>query len=158
MARASDEPHRVALLGYGLAGAVFHAPLIETTPGLRLVAVVTSAPGRQEQARGRHPEARVLGRVDDVWEGEGKADLVVFATPNRTHVPLGLAAIGAGLAVVVDRPLALTAAEARRLIAVAAKRRVPLTVFQNRRQGDPPVGGRLSVAPHTPPLAMAQVW
>ena len=60
-------------------------------------------------------------------------DLVVLATPNRTHVPLTLAAFDAGLAVVVDKPLAPTADEGRHLIAKAEQRGLLLTVFHNRR-------------------------
>jgi predicted dehydrogenase len=57
----------------------------------------------------------------------------VIATPNRSHLPLGLAALEAGLAVVIDKPLALNAAEARSLLDAAAERGLMLTAFQNRR-------------------------
>jgi scyllo-inositol 2-dehydrogenase (NADP+) len=40
-------PLRVGLIGYGLAGSVFHAPLISTTRGLALDSVVTSDPERR---------------------------------------------------------------------------------------------------------------
>jgi scyllo-inositol 2-dehydrogenase (NADP+) len=124
---------RVGLIGYGLAGAVFHAPLIASTPGLELVSVVTGNPERQAQARREHPGVGVLGDVDELWRAAGDHDLVVVATTNATHLPLGLAAVQAGLAVVVDKPLALTAAEGRRLVTVARERGVLLTVFHNRR-------------------------
>ena len=42
-------PLRVGLLGYGIAGRVFHAPLVAATPGLRLDAVVTRDPERRAQ-------------------------------------------------------------------------------------------------------------
>jgi predicted dehydrogenase len=124
---------RVGLIGYGLAGAVFHAPLIASTPRLQLVSVVTGNPDRQAQARREHPGVGILGHVDELWRAAGDHDLVVVATANATHLPLGLAAIQAGLAVVVDKPLALTAAEGRRLVAAARERGVLLTVFHNRR-------------------------
>ena len=101
----------VALLGYGLAGSVFHAPFISTTPGLRLSVVVTGNEERREQALREHPGVEVVGTADEVWERAAELDLAVIATPNRSHVPLGLAALEAGLAVVVDKPLALNAAE-----------------------------------------------
>jgi predicted dehydrogenase len=124
---------RVGLIGYGLAGAVFHAPLIANTPGLQLVSVVTGNPDRQAQARREHPGVGVLGHVSELWQAAGEHDLVVVATTNATHLPLGLAAIQAGLAVVVDKPLALTAAEGRGLVTAARERGVLLTVFHNRR-------------------------
>jgi predicted dehydrogenase len=128
-----QEAVRVGLIGYGLAGAVFHAPLIASTPALRLASVVTSNPDRQAQARREHPGVAVLGHVSELWEVADEHDLVVVATSNATHLPLGLAAVQAGLAVVVDKPLALTAAEGRRLVTAARERGVLLTVFHNRR-------------------------
>jgi predicted dehydrogenase len=124
---------RVGLIGYGLAGAVFHAPLIASTPRLQLVSVVTGNPDRQAQARREHPGVGILGHVDELWRAAGDHDLVVVATANATHLPLGLAAVQAGLAVVVDKPLALTEAEGRRLVTAARELGVLLTVFHNRR-------------------------
>jgi predicted dehydrogenase len=126
-------PLRVALVGYGLAGAAFHAPLIAVTPGLRLAAVVTGDPERQRQVRRAFPEARLLPDADALWAERDAVDLVVVAAPNRAHVPLARASIAAGLAVVVDKPLALTAAEARGLVEEAGARGVFLGVYQNRR-------------------------
>jgi scyllo-inositol 2-dehydrogenase (NADP+) len=124
---------RVALIGYGVGGAVFHAPLIATTPGLELAAVVTRDPGRQAAVRERYPTTRVLDDVATVWAEADRFDAVVIATPNAAHLPLGLAAIEAGLAVVVDKPLALTAADGQRLLDAAHEAEVLLTVFHNRR-------------------------
>ena len=124
---------KVALLGYGLAGSVFHAPFIATTPGLELSVVVTGDDERREQAIREHPGVTVVGTADEVWARAGELDLAVNATPNSSHVPLGLAALEAGLGVVVDKPLALNAAEGSRLVDAAAERGLMLTVFQNRR-------------------------
>lgn len=126
---------RVGLIGYGLAGAVFHAPLVAATDGLELAAVVTANAERQEQARREHPGARVLATADEVLEQAGAlgVSLVVVASPNRTHVPLARAALQAGLHVVVDKPLAATAAEGEALAAEARERGLVLTVFHNRR-------------------------
>lgn len=123
---------RVALLGYGLGGRSFHAPIIAVTPGLELRAIVTSDPERQTAARAEHSGARVLSSADEVFKA-ADFDLVVISTPNRTHVPLALAALDAGLGVVVDKPLAATSREARQLVEEAARRRLFLTVYQNRR-------------------------
>ena len=124
---------RVGLIGYGLAGAVFHAPLISATPGLSLTAIVTANEARRAQAARDHPQARLLPDADSLWRSASELDLVVVASPNRTHAPLALAAVGAGLAVVVDKPLAATTGDARRLIDAARDRGTLLTVFQNRR-------------------------
>jgi predicted dehydrogenase len=117
---------RVAIIGYGLAGSVFHAPLVAATDGLEVATIVTSNPERQEQARREHPQARVATRAEEAFD----ADLLVVATPNDAHAPLAREGIDRGLAVVVDKPLALSAAEGRELVEHAGGR---LTVFQNRR-------------------------
>ena len=124
---------RVAVVGYGLAGRVFHAPLIAARPDMRVAAVVTADPERRAAAESDHPGVRVVERADALWERPGDLDLVVVAAPNRAHVPLARAAIAAGLAVVVDKPLAPDAASARALADEAAAAGVMLTVFQNRR-------------------------
>jgi predicted dehydrogenase len=130
---ADHAPLNVAILGYGMAGEGLHAAQVAATPGLHVAAVVTRDPARAARARAQHPGAEVLATPEEVWARAGTLDLVVVATPNRTHAPLGLAAIAAGLPVVVDKPLANTAAEAQELVAAADRAGVPLTVFQNRR-------------------------
>ena len=123
---------RVAIIGYGLAGRVFHAPLIAATRGLAVASVVTSSPERQAQVARDHPEARTLSSADRLWERDDH-DVVVIAAPNDNHVPLATAAIDHGLPAVVDKPLGVTAARAEQLVRRAQRAGVLLTVFQNRR-------------------------
>ncbi|TXH42179.1 MAG: oxidoreductase [Actinobacteria bacterium] len=123
---------RIGLVGFGVAGSAFHAPLIHTTPGLELAAVVVRDPGRAAAVRARYPGAEVVPAVEDLWRLG--LDAVTLATPNATHVPLALSAIeDGGVGVVVDKPLAPTAEQGRQLVAAAAARGVPLTVYLNRR-------------------------
>ncbi|MGY0236282.1 Gfo/Idh/MocA family oxidoreductase [Longispora urticae] len=122
---------RIGLIGYGLAGSAFHAPLIASTPGLRLDAVLTANPERAARVAREHPGARVVADIEDLFAVD--LDLVVIASPNRTHVPYARAALGLGLAVVVDKPLAGTSAEASSLVDQAEERGLLLTVYQNRR-------------------------
>jgi predicted dehydrogenase len=122
---------RTGVLGYGIAGRVFHAPLITSTPGLELTAIVTTDPERRAQASAAHPDVALLNSADELFATE--LDLVVIGTPNKTHVELALAAIEKGIAVVVDKPFAPTSAEARQVLEAADEKGVPLTVFQNRR-------------------------
>ncbi len=133
MSTAPRPPFRVGLVGYGLAGSAFHAPLIATTPGLRLDAVVTANPDRRAKLHRDHPDARAVDTPEELFADRDALDLIVIASPNRTHVPLARAAIEAGLATVVDKPLAATAASALELCKLAESRGVLLSVFQNRR-------------------------
>jgi scyllo-inositol 2-dehydrogenase (NADP+) len=122
---------RTALVGYGLGGAAFHAPFIEATPGLELSAVVTSNPARQAEVAARYPAARLLSSLDEVWSGG--FDLVVITTPNRFHATHARQVLEHGLNVVVDKPFAGSAAEARALASIASSRGLMLVPFHNRR-------------------------
>jgi len=130
---AQQLPLRVGLLGFGLGGRVFHAPLITACPGLALSAVITRDPARRAAAHAAYPAAAILDSPDQLWERSRDFDLVVVATPNQSHVALARTALQRGLPVVVDKPLAATAAEAGGLIELARAQGRMLTVFQNRR-------------------------
>jgi predicted dehydrogenase len=127
---------RVAIVGYGLAGSVFHGPLVAATPGLRVASVVTGDPGRAEAARSAYPGVRVLSDADALFAAAEEVDLLVVAAPNAAHVPLARRAVAAGLPVVVDKPFATSAADAAAVAREAEAAGVLLTVFQNRRHDD----------------------
>jgi len=118
---------RVAIAGFGLAGEVFHAPLIDAVDGLEVSVVVTRDAERGARAVERYPGVRVMESAEEAFR---EADVAVIATPNRFHAPLALAALRRGLHVVVDKPFALSSAEASEVLSAAGGR---LTVFQNRR-------------------------
>lgn len=122
-------PRNVALVGYGFAGKTFHAPLIMAEPALNLAAVVSRDPAKvHADLPGIQVEADIVAVLADP-----SIELVVIATPNDSHAPLAHAAIDAEKAVVVDKPLALTLAEAQAISDHAAQRGTVLSVFHNRR-------------------------
>jgi len=124
---------RVAIVGYGLAGRVFHGPLIAATPGLRVDAIVTANPERQAEARRDFPDAVVLPAPENLWSSRDGYDLAVIATASGSHVTVAAAAIDAGIAVVVEKPIATSAPSARSLAEHASARDVLLVPFLNRR-------------------------
>jgi scyllo-inositol 2-dehydrogenase (NADP+) len=130
---SSDRPLRVALAGFGLAGAVLHAPLIAATPGLELAAAVTRDPERRAKLAADHPRARAADALEDVLDD---VDVVVVVAPNRFHVPLATQALDAGRHVVVDKPIAVDAAQARALAERADAAGRLLVPFHNRRWDD----------------------
>ncbi|HXS92325.1 MAG TPA: Gfo/Idh/MocA family oxidoreductase [Steroidobacteraceae bacterium] len=129
----ADTDVRVALIGYGLGGAAFHAPLIACTPGMRLATIVTRNPERRAQAAREHPRANIVDSVQAIWDRAQDHDVVVVTTSNDSHASLAMAALAAGLPVVVDKPFAVRAAEGRALIDDARRRNLLLTVYHNRR-------------------------
>lgn len=137
-ARGSGRPPlRAAILGFGISGRVFHAPLIQADDSYLLEAIVTSDPGRTEAARASYPHARVIPTAEQLFakvdEGELVLDLVIIGTPPLNHKQLAKAALERGLHVVVDKPFVPCSEDGEQLIAAAAEAGRCLTVFQNRR-------------------------
>ncbi|MFB8371175.1 Gfo/Idh/MocA family oxidoreductase [Pseudarthrobacter sp. NPDC055928] len=124
---------RTAVIGFGLSGSVFHAPLIAADRRYSLDIAATSDAGRQAAAAERYPGVKTVPDGDAVLALAGNLDLVVLGTPPATHFPLAKAALEAGLDVVVDKPFAVRSSEGQELIALAERLGRVLTVFQNRR-------------------------
>jgi len=122
-------PLNVALIGYGLAGRVFHAPLISGVAGLKLSAIVSS---RAADIRKDYPAAAPLASPEEALD-DPAIDLVVVATPNDSHFELAAGALARGKHVVVDKPFTTTADEARELARLALGAGRLLSVFHSRR-------------------------
>lgn len=119
----------VALVGYGNAGRIFHAPLIASVAGLQLHTVVSSKPAA---VLADWPQVQVVPTLDDALRNPAIA-LVVVATGNDSHYELAQAALRAGKHVVVDKPCTVTLQETQTLLALAREKSRIFTVFQNRR-------------------------
>ncbi|MBX9686172.1 MAG: Gfo/Idh/MocA family oxidoreductase [Candidatus Obscuribacterales bacterium] len=126
-------PLNVAIVGYGLAGATFHAPLIKSTEGLKVSAIVSRSAEKQAQAKKDFDDLRIFASFEDLLQSASDFDLIVIATPNTEHAPQAIAAMQAGLAVVVDKPVAINSGECRDLIACSKKTGSSFSVFHNRR-------------------------
>ncbi|MCU1480202.1 MAG: oxidoreductase [Subtercola sp.] len=128
-----SSPVRTGLIGFGLAGRVFHAPFLSADGRFDLAAIVTGDPKRQAEAHAGYAQATIVATTAELFEKADDLDLVVIASPPVSHYELALAAIEAGLSVVIDKPFTATVAQATELIDLAERRGVALTVFQNRR-------------------------
>jgi predicted dehydrogenase len=118
----------VAVVGFGLAGRVFHCPFVSAVPGLRLAGIVQR---KGDEAGSAYPETTVMRSFEEALASSAK--LIVVGTPNGTHYPLAKAALSAGKHVVIDKPFAGTSEEARELIELAAAKGVLVAPFHNRR-------------------------
>jgi predicted dehydrogenase len=129
LTETEKRPVRVGLVGYGFAGKTFHAPLVQSVDGLRLVAVASRD---AEKVHADLPGMTVHDSLPTML-AKDDIDLVIVATPNDTHAPLSRLALEAGKHVVVDKPFALDLTEARDLIDTARRAERNLWVFHNRR-------------------------
>src|SRR5450759_1943227 len=127
----SGSVNTVGLAGFGSAGRGIHAPLLQQA-GMTIAAVATSDPQRAKQVGRDAPGARVVADLDALLVMDS-LDLIVLATPSGLHADQARQCIDAGIAVVVDKPLATDATQAYRVVDAARAAGVALTVFQNRR-------------------------
>ena len=128
MSDGNSKEIKALVIGFGLAGRVFHAPFISAVPGFRLTGIVQR---HGDEAARAYPETKTLRSFDEAIDSD--ADLIVVATPNETHFDLAKRCLEAGKHVVVDKPLAATSGEAMTLAKLAAEKKVILAPFHNRR-------------------------
>ncbi|KVP66987.1 oxidoreductase [Burkholderia ubonensis] len=120
---------RIGLMGFGFAGATFHAPVIAASGRTQVAAIATGQPDR---ARAAYPDARIVADLDALLALDD-IECVVIATPNDTHFPLARQVLDAGRHVVVDKPVTLTSDEALALARLANARSRVFAPFHNRR-------------------------
>ena len=120
---------RVGLIGFGLAGYAFHAPMIRGVEGMELACVLER---HTNNAKARYPEVRIARNLDEMLSDKS-INLVVVATPNDTHYSYTKASLEAGRHVVVDKPMTPTMREAEELVRIASERKLLISVYQDRR-------------------------
>jgi predicted dehydrogenase len=120
---------RVGLVGFGMAGRVFHGPLLSSVDGVELAAVVERHTNNAEQ---RYPGITTHRSLAEML-ANSTLDLFVVATPSGTHFEVARTILEAGRNVVVDKPMSTTSAEIAQLMELAWTKRALLAPFFNRR-------------------------
>lgn len=119
---------RTGVVGFGLAGRVFHAPFVNAVPELELAAIVQRS---GDEAKNAYPAAAQVRSFDDLLASD--VELVAIGTPSATHYPLTKQALLAGKHVVCDKPMTATTAQAEELEHLAHEKGLLLFPFHNRR-------------------------
>lgn len=122
----------VGLIGYGQAATTLHIPLIDATPGLHVAGIAVASEAGRSRAQAAHPRIPAFTSLDRLLELDG-LDMVVIASPNATHADHAVRALQAGLDVIVDKPMATTARDARRVQQAAESLGRRVMTFVNRR-------------------------
>jgi predicted dehydrogenase len=120
---------RVAVIGVGHLGQ-HHARLLAAMDDVQLVGVVDTKPGRAADIGGKFGAP---GFTDLRQLSFDALDAVTIAVPTVSHVDIGLPFVDAGVAVLVEKPLASSLADADRLIDAAARRGVVLAAGHTER-------------------------
>jgi len=121
---------RAGVAGYGLAGRVFHAPLLKGC-GYDVASILTTNPERIAQAKSDFPRAQIFTELDAFLDSG--LDLVVIASSNVAHLPQTRAALERRIPTVVDKPMGRSVAEVKEMIELSQRQNTLLTTFFNRR-------------------------
>lgn len=117
------------MVGFGMAGRIFHSAVIAETPGLQLAGIVQR---RGDEAAKAYPDVPVYRSVAEMLH-DATIRVVVVATPTHSHFEVALTCLRAGRNVLIDKPFTLTSNEAEELIEEARRHGVLVTAYQNRR-------------------------
>ena len=116
----------IGVVGYGYWGPNLVRNLAEI-PGANLVAVCDLAVERLAPVKARYPTVDITNSFDELLR-DPRIDAIAIATPVSTHFSLAMKALMAGKNVFVEKPMASTADEARRMVEEAARRGLVLAV------------------------------
>jgi predicted dehydrogenase len=116
----------IAVVGYGYWGPNLVRNIADI-PGLNLVSVCDLNRDRLVAMRARYPAVEITDKFDDILS-DSRIQAVVIATPVFSHFPLTMKALMAGKHVFVEKPMASSSDEARRMVEEAARRRLVLAV------------------------------
>lgn len=120
---------KTGVVGYGYSSRVFHLPLIESSEQFEFRAISTSRP---EEVKPKYPSVSIYSNVRDLIS-DSETELVVIAAPNDVHFHLAKLCLENGKHVVLEKPMVTTSPEAERLVALAERQDLVLSVFHNRR-------------------------
>ena len=120
---------RAGLIGFGLGGRVFHAPLLSSVEGIEFAAIVERT---TNHAAERYPGIVTYRALDEMLT-DTSLGLIVVTTPNDSHFQYARQALESGKHVVVDKPMCVTSSEIAQLMKLAAARGVMLAPFHSRR-------------------------
>ncbi|MEY2798097.1 MAG: hypothetical protein RIS22_363 [Actinomycetota bacterium] len=121
---------RAGLVGYGLGGRVFHAPLL-VGAGFEIGVILTNSPERIAQAKKDFPDAKIVSTMDELLASS--LDVVIISSANQVHAEQALASIAAGVATVIDKPVGRDLPETKAIFAAAEGAGVKICAFFNRR-------------------------
>jgi predicted dehydrogenase len=117
---------RIATAGVGYI-ARLHAQAVRATPGTELTAVVNHRPESAAAFADEFGVPCVYGTVEELLTA-GEVDALLVNTPNALHAAQTIAALRAGVAVMVEKPMAMNAAEAEAMVAAAKQSGATLMV------------------------------
>ena len=130
--RSASAPLRIGVVGAGAIAQVAHLPVLSKMRGVELIALCDNDRPKARALADRFGIPDTYNDIEDLLEADG-LEAVVVATPNHLHEPHVLSAIAAGMDVLCERPMALTARGADRILNAAARANRKVAVANNHR-------------------------
>ncbi len=112
-----------------MSGKLFHAPFLDAHPGYELSAIVER---NNHDSRERYPNAKLYRSVEELC-ADKEFQLIVVNTPTHLHFEQAKTGVAVGKNMVIEKPFAITVKEAEELTALAEKKNLFISVYQNRR-------------------------
>jgi len=128
----SETPLRVGVAGCGRIARVLHIPGYARSPHAEVVAFYNHRRETVEDLCDEHPQAEFFDDYDRFLR-EGDVEAVSICTPNALHAPMAVAALQRGIHVLVEKPMAVSLAEARGMIEASHESGAVLMVGQTQR-------------------------
>lgn len=119
----------VGIIGFGLSGSVFHAPILHAMDGFNIMAIASS---RSDKISQKYPHAKIYDKPGDLIS-DNDIDLVVICSPNDQHFRLTKLALENNKHVIVEKPFVIHSTEGMELISLAKDKHLLLSVYHNRR-------------------------
>ncbi len=118
-----------AIASYGMSGIVFHGPILEAHPHFEIRKILER---NKSNSKGKHGKATLVRNYKDILN-DREIELVIVNTPDLYHYDMAIEALKAGKHIVVEKPFTLKSSQADEIIALANKRGLLVSVYQNRR-------------------------
>jgi predicted dehydrogenase len=120
---------KTGICSFGMSGKLFHAPFIHAHPGYELSAIVERT---KNESREKYPASKLYRSIDEMI-ADDNLKLIIVNTPTYTHYEYAKQALEAGKQVVVEKPFMMTLKQAEEIADLAEKKKLLLSVYQNRR-------------------------
>jgi predicted dehydrogenase len=123
---------RVGIVGAGAIAQIAHLPVLRKLKGVQVVGICDNDGPKARALAARFETGTAYDDIEDLLQ-LGKVDALVICTPSHLHEAHAISALAAGAHVLVERPLALTAAGAARVLKAAERYKRSLLVAMNNR-------------------------
>jgi scyllo-inositol 2-dehydrogenase (NADP+) len=124
---------RTLIVGFGISGRYIHYPLLKNSNSFKVTGVVKKSIGKNDRDMAKDSAFKLYNSIESALVDKELFDIVVLATPNRTHETFAKLIINSGLNLVIEKPISGTEQQVISIFELAKKKKCKVFPFQNRR-------------------------